>query len=297
MEPMHRFLREPLVHFLLLGAALFGVFRFTRPTSARAAPSTEIAFTLEDVTQLAQYFQAQWGRLPTSQEFSALLEGRVREEVLYREALAMGLDQNDEIVRRRMAQKMEFLSEDVAEATVPTDVELRAWYTAHAAQYAEPRRVSFRHLYFSPDRRGARAEADARRALPRIAGQPEATPLGVQLADPFMFQAYYRDQTIESMSREFGPAFARVVDTLPTGRWTGPVQSGLGWHLVFVDEAIPGAAASYEEVQQRVRADWLAEQKEAAWDKAYRDMRAKYTVLLPGVPDSAIPAAGKGSQP
>ncbi len=292
---MRRFLHEPLVHFLLAGLLLFGAFRLARPATARPA-STEIVFTLDEIAQMARLFQAQWGRLPTAAEFNALLEAEVREEVLYREALAIGLDKDDEIVRRRMAQKMEFLAEDVAEAHEPGDAELRAWFEAHAARFAEPRRVSFRHLYFSPDRRGARGQGDAARALARLAGQPEASPLAASLADPFMFQDYYRDQTSETLSREFGPGFARALDTLPEGRWTGPVESGLGWHLVFVDGVIPGHATTLEAVLPQARSAWLDEQKVVAWDSVYVAMRAKYAVLLPGVPDSVSAESGRSAQ-
>jgi hypothetical protein len=289
---MKRLLREPLFHFLLLGALLFAVYRSYSPDGEGGAGSTRIVLSLDDLVQQAQLFQAQWRRPPTAEEFSAMVENRVREEVLYREALATGLDADDEIVRRRMAQKMKFLAEDVAESYEPTEDSLRAWFERHASQFAEPKRLSFRHLYFSPDRRGVRAEPDARRALARVKGQPEATTLGEGLSDRFMFQEYYRDQTPETLRREFGPDFARTVDSLPVGSWQGPVQSGLGWHLIFVDASIPGRAADYANVKDEVRTAWLAEEKEVAWDKAYRKMRARYTVLLPAMPDSLPSAAG-----
>ncbi|MBP2647750.1 MAG: hypothetical protein H6Q77_1374 [Gemmatimonadetes bacterium] len=296
MVPMKRILHEPLLHFLLLGAILFGLFRFFQPADGRGASSRRIVLSLEDLMQPAQLFQAQWRRPPTADEFNSMVENRVREEVLYREALAMGLDVDDEIVRRRMAQKMEFLSEDVTESYEPSADTLRAWFARHADQFAEPQRLSFRHLYFSPDRRGPRTELDAQRALARISGQPEATPLGEALADPFMYQDYYRDQTEETLSREFGPGFAHAVEGLPSGSWQGPVQSGLGWHLVFVDASIPGRPAAYENVEAEVRTAWLAEQKKIGWEKAYKAMRAKYTVLIPDVP-AAAPAAATAPPP
>ena len=286
MVAMKRILHEPLLHFVLLGALLFGAFRVVGPASADPA-STRIVLTLDQLAQMVRLFQTQWGRPPTTAEFDAMLEAEVREEVLYREALAMGLDREDEIVRRRMAQKMEFLSEDVASAREPTDAELRAWFERNAGRFAEPRRVSFRHLYFSPDRRGPSARADAARALTRLAGQPEDSPLAATMADAFVFKEYYRDQTSESLRREFGTGFAVALDTLPEGRWTGPVESGLGWHLVYVDAVIPGRPAALEAVLPSVREAWLQEQKAVAWDSAYAAMRAKYTVFLPGVPDSA----------
>lgn len=292
MDIMKRLLHEPLVHFLLIGIALFVAFRMTGSSAGAGPSSTQIVLSMEELTQLAQIFQAQWQRPPTPAEFTLLVENRIREEVLYREALAMGLDKEDEIVRRRMAQKMQFLAEDVGDSYEPSPDSLRAWFTRHTDQFSEPKRLSFRHLYFSPDRRGPRAEAEAAAALSRLAGQPESTPLGTSLADPFMFQDYYRDQTVESLTREFGPDFAHTVDTLPVGSWLGPVHSGLGWHLVYVDGAIPGRPAAFENVEAEVRTAWLADQKDAAWDKAYKAMRAKYTIILPGIPDSIPPAPG-----
>ncbi len=125
----------------------------------------------------------------------------------------MGLDKDDEIVKRRMAQKMQFLAEDVAAAREPTSAELRAWYEKHSASFAQPPRVSFRHLYFSPDRRGARARDDAAQALAKLAGQPEDAKIAASLADPFMFQDHYRDRAPEFLGKEFGPQFARAVAT------------------------------------------------------------------------------------
>ena len=135
------------------------------------------------VRQLQMGFAAQWERQPTPEELSGLVENRVREEVLYREALAMGLDKDDDIVKRRMAQKMQFLAEDVANAHEPTTAELKAWFEKNGDKFALPGRVTFRHLYFSPDRRGQRAHDDAVKALAKIAGQPEDSKTAAALAD------------------------------------------------------------------------------------------------------------------
>src|SRR5262245_60196735 len=134
-----------------------------------------------------------------------------------------------------MAQKVQFLAEDVAAAREPTREELRRWFENHRDQFAFPPRLSFRHLYFSPDRRGARARNDAAAALTRVASQPEDAAIAASLGDPFMFQEYYRDRTPDSLGKEFGPAFAVAVAKLPPGSWEGPIESGFGWHLVFVD--------------------------------------------------------------
>ena len=282
---MKRILREPLIHFLLLGVLLFVVYRYVQPSSGTVQSSKQIQLSLDELTQLVRLFQSQWRREPTPEEFSRLVENKIQSEILYREALAMGLDKDDEIVKRRMAQKMQFLAEDVAAAREPSTAELKAWYEKNSERFAQPNRISFRHLYFSPDRRGESARTDAERALKKLAGQPQDSKLAKSLADPFMFQDYYRDRAPEFLGKEFGPQFAQAVEKLSSGSWQGPIESGFGWHLVFVDTIIPGRVPAFEEIEQDVKTAWLGEQKALAWAKAYKDMRAKYTVLLPAPPD------------
>jgi hypothetical protein len=149
-------------------------------------------------------------------------------------------------------------------------------------------------LYFSPDRRGARARDDAAQALARLAGQPVDAKGANVLADPFMFQEYYRDRAPEFLGKEMGPQFALAVAKLTPGSWQGPIESGFGWHLVFVDTVIPGRVPAFEEIEADVRTAWLGEQKALAWEKAYKEMRVKYTVLLPAPPDSAaVPSSSQ----
>jgi hypothetical protein len=181
---MKRLLREPLIHFLLIGAALFAVYQYLQPARGAAPSSKEIQLSLDELAQLAALFQSQWRRDPTPEEFGRMVEQKVQSEVLYREAMAMGLDKNDEIVKRRMAQKMQFLAEDVAAAREPTTDELKSWFEKNRANFAQPPRVNFRHLYFSPDRRGAHAREDAAKALAQLTGQPEDVNLREPLADP-----------------------------------------------------------------------------------------------------------------
>lgn len=279
-----RLLREPLVHFLMIGLVLFVVYGYVHRGRSGVEPSKQIVLTLDDLRQMDMYFVSQWQRQPTQEEFGAMVEDKVREEVLYREALAMGLDKDDTIVKRRMAQKMQFLAEDVAAAQEPTTAELKAWYEKNTDKFALPSRISFRHLYFSPDDRGQRAHDDAVKALERIAGQPEDSKLAASLADKFMFQDYYGDITPEQLAKEFGPQFAATVSNLKSGSWQGPIESGYGWHLVFVDTVIPGRIPAFEEIEPDVKTAWLGEQKQKAWQKAYEEMRAKYEVLLPAPP-------------
>src|SRR5262249_20014045 len=148
-----RCLREPLLQFLVLGGLLFAAYGALQPEGSEPS-DLRIVLTQGDLEQLQAVWVAKWQREPTAQEMQALIESRVSEEVLYREAIAMGLDQGDEIIRRRLAQKMDFLLGDMAAVTLPTNDELKAWYEQHADQFVQEGRLSFHHLYFSPDQRG-----------------------------------------------------------------------------------------------------------------------------------------------
>ncbi len=285
-SPMKRLFREPLLQFLLIGGVLFAAYRFVQPLSKPAAAANEIRLSPDDLTRMALLFQSQWKRQPTASELERLMESRIQMEILYREALGMGLDKDDEIVKRRMAQKMQFLAEDAAPQE-PTTAELKGWFRKNSDRFAMPTRVSFRHLYFSPDLRADRARDDALKALAKMADQPEDAALPATFADPFMFQEYYRDRGAEQLGKDFGPNFALEVANLPTGSWQGPVESGFGCHRVYVDAATAGRVPDFEEIEGEVKTAWLTEQKSLAWERAYKEMRGKYTVLLPKPPDGA----------
>lgn len=294
---LKRWLREPLVHFLLLGLALFAVYAYTHRGRGGVESSRQIVLSLDELQQIDTYFVSQWHRQPTPAEFQAMVEDKVREEVLYREALAQGLDKDDTIVKRRMAQKMQFIAEDVAAAHEPSTAELKAWFEKNTDKFALPSRYSFRHLYFSPDKRGKNARDDAAKALAKITGQREDSKLAVSSGDSFMFQDYYADRTPEAIAKEFGPPFAVAVEKLKPGSWQGPIESGYGWHLVFVDTVIPGRIPAFEEIEPDVKTAWLGKQKSTAWQKAYAELRAKYTVLLPAPPSKDATAKAPAAAP
>ena len=213
-----------------------------------------------------------------------LVDARVREEILYREALTLGLERGDAIVKRRLAQKMEFLAGDVSTLPDPTAAELRAWYANNAERFAEPGRRSFRHVYFSTDRRGTQARVDATRALRQLSGKPADAPAADNVGDAFMFQNQYADRSPEQIASIFGSAFAAAVDQVRSGSWQGPIESGLGWHLVFVLSVTPGRVPSYDEIEPQIKAAWLDEQRAAARQRAFEAMKAHYEIRLPEAP-------------
>jgi hypothetical protein len=279
---LQRWLREPLLHFLLIGLVIFVVYHALHPSSGQGDRLSRIELTVDDLRQLELAWAAKWQRPPSPGELQNLLAAKVREEILYREGLALGLDKDDTIVKRRLAQKVEFLSEDVSTIRDPGVQELKAWFEQNAARFALPSRVTFRHLYFSFDRRGGQSRNAATRALAKLTAQPADSPVAVNLADPFLYQGYYADRTPEYVANVFGTKFAQALFQLkPAASWQGPIESGFGWHLVWVDSLTSGRVPDFEEVEQEVKNELVMEQRAAARQRAFETMKSRYEIILP----------------
>lgn len=283
-----RWLREPLLHFALLGAALFWLADTLGEGRGDGSLET-ISLTAGDVEQLAAGFERTWQRPPTVQELEGLLEDRVREEVLYREALALGLDRDDTIVRRRMRQKMEFLSEDLA-AGEPSEAELESWLAANREAFRQEPRASFRQVYLSRDRRGDALRDDALRLLSALRaadGGPDAAAQG----DPLPLPADGDELSASEVSRLFGGAFSARLFELEPGRWEGPVESAYGLHLVFVRDRVAARDPELAEVRDAVAREWLADRRRRAREDFYRELRARYEVEI-ATPDAVATQGG-----
>lgn len=276
---MKRWLCEPLLHFVLIAAALFAIYHWLNPGAADLDTSRRIELTSDDIRQLDVSWRAQWQRAPTPEELRNLVEERVREEILYREAIALGFDRNDMIVKRRMAQKMEFLSDDVSDLREPSLEELKSWHAKNGAEFAVPARITFRHVYFSPDKRGAQAEEASRLALEKIGANSEAAQA---LGDRFMFQDFYADATPDQVATVFGTKFSEALSHLKAGAWNGPVESGLGWHLVWVETITPGRVPAFEEVELKdIKSQWVSAQRLETKRQLFIAMRERYEIVLP----------------
>jgi len=296
-----RWLREPVAHFLVAGVLIFGIYQLVNPSSGRSARTDQIVLTKDDLRQLVVMWLAQGRPLPTVEQMNALVEKRVREEILFREAVALGLDKNDEIVKRRLAQKMDFLAADLAALQDPDTAELRAWFAENGSRFRLPPRVSFRHLYFSFDR-GPGAQEVASAALAKIADMPAAEAAATAAADRFMLRDYYGERTPEQIAREFGPEFAEALFRLTAGTWQGPIRSGYGWHLVRVEAIEPGRLPAFEEIEADIKAAWLDQREHAIKETAFAAMRARYRVVVPPIeaadladlrpPQAALSATG-----
>jgi peptidyl-prolyl cis-trans isomerase C len=290
---VRRWLREPLLHFLIIGAALFIAYVALNRDPNDQKDRRRIVLTENDLSQMTLPTLAQGRPAPTIEQIRNLLEARIREEVLYREALAMGLDKDDIIVKRRMLQKMDFLAEDLSDLREPSREELQAWFKNNAQRFAYPPRISFHHLYFSFDKHGANTAGAAAAALKQIASKPANSPDTAALADPFMFRDYYADRSPDQVDSEFGGKFERSVFELKPGSWLGPLESGFGWHLVFVDSLTPGRVPEFAEVESEAKSEWIKDQRAEFKRKAYEAMKARYEIVLPT--ERAIEAATGGN--
>ena len=278
-----RLVSEPLLHFLVVGALLFGIYRVVSPAPDATIDTQKIVLTKDDMRQLAVTWLAQGRSLPTPAQMKILMEQKVTQEILFREAVALGLDRDDEIVKRRMAQKMDFLAADLATIDEPSAADLKAWFEHNSNRFVRPAHASFRHLYFSYDKRGQSSQSSAVAALALIADQSPDSAEAAAVADPFMFRSYYGDATPEQTAREFGPEFAKALFTLTPGSWQGPIQSGYGWHLVWVDSIEPGRVPAFEEVAPEVKSAWLDDRYREIKNAALEEMRSRYVVTLPSV--------------
>ncbi|MBX3485485.1 peptidylprolyl isomerase [Phenylobacterium sp.] len=271
---LSRVLREPLVHFLALGAVLFAGIAF-----ANHLKRPVVRIDAQEIEQLATYWELQSQRPPTRAELSALIQERVDEELLAREAIRLGLDRDDMIVRRRLAQKMAFASEDIAAIPEPDEKTLQAYYDAHRDRYATPGRVAMRHLFFSRDRTGATPQAAAAEALTRL----EAG--GTAPSDPSLLPLTYADVAEADLDRDYGPQFAAAVHGAAEGAWIGPVPSAYGLHLVRVERRLPPVIPPLAQVRDDVRAAWLAERRQEENGAFRASLRKRYKVEIAGLPE------------
>jgi hypothetical protein len=287
-DPVRRLLHEPLVHFFVLGAALFGLFALVgRPSGER---QERIVVTAGQIENLAATFARTWQRPPTPLELEALIDDHVRDEVYAREAAALGLERDDVVVRRRLRQKMEFLTEEAAESAPPTDEQLAAFLAARPDAYRIEPRLAFRQVYLSRDRRGDAVEADAPAALARLDAQGPDADVS-KLGDPLLLPDDVALSSRSDIARLFGEPFAaRLLEATP-GRWVGPIESGYGLHLVYVRRREDGRLPALDEVRDAVTRDWQLAHRKEALENAYSALRDRYAVTIERPSDTGDVAA------
>jgi len=288
-----KLIHEPLVHFLAIGAALFllsGLFGGSTATQS-GQNSYRIVVTPGQVEHLTAQFTRTWQRPPTETEVKGLIDEYVLDEISYREALALGLDRDDPTIRRRLRLKLETLNEDIAAAVPPSDEQLQEFLEKHPDSFRREPQVAFRQVFLNADRRGRKADEDARNLLTRLrAGGPDADLAG--LGDPLMMLSNDIPLSPDwEIRRLFGKEFATNVLELAPGRWEGPIRSGYGLHLVLVREKTPGRLPELSEVRAEVEREWLFARKKEMQEAIHKRLLERYTVVVERPPD----AGGKGS--
>jgi hypothetical protein len=264
---------------MFIGAAiylLYGVFAEPVPEET----DKTIVVSAGEIEWMQTAWQKRWNRPPTDAEFDGLIQQYIKETVLYREALTMGLNQHDQVIRRRLAQKLEFLAKDLVALTPPTDEELQTYFDAHQDRYQEPARYTFTQVFIDPDKRGDTTLDDAEAIKATLIAQGDAVEDPGALGDDFMLQNYYPEKDSLEIQKLFGSGFVESLVDLSPGQWHGPVLSGYGVHLVYVSSVSEPPPPVFAEVQERVVQDWTTDRSEELNEKFYANLRDRYTVVI-----------------
>jgi hypothetical protein len=273
---MKKILHEPLVHFLLLGVLVFAGFKLSAKTESDQPG--KIVVTQGQIQSLIAGFTRTWQRPPTTQELNGLIQEYIREEVCTREGVALGLDKDDTVIRRRLRQKVEFISESVAAEAQPTEAQLQTYFEQHTDKFRKDDELTFKQVYINPQRHNATAVRDAASLLAELEQRPEIDIS--QLGDSFLLGQDFQNVTTDDISKQFGDQFLSKLRELPVGSWEGPIESGYGLHLVQVTARNPGQAPPFNDVRESVQRDWANAQREEINEKFYQGLLKRYTVTI-----------------
>jgi len=279
MTFLSKILREPLVHFVIIGAAVFGLYALMAGGNPKDVRDT-IVVTEGRIEQLAQVFAKTWQRPPTREELRGLIDSYIKEEVYYREALKLGLDRDDTLIRRRMQQKMEFVTEPSDALLRADDAALQAFLDAHKADFRVEPRIAFDQIFLNPEKLGEAAIARAEQTLEILkASAPGEIPPDV--GDPTLLPARMPLSPLSGIASNFGATFAANLTDLPENEWAGPIKSPYGLHLVRVTKRVDGYDPKLAEVRDAVEQKWRTEKRDNFQEQAYDQLLAKYEVILP----------------
>jgi peptidyl-prolyl cis-trans isomerase C len=283
MSLLGRWLKEPLLHFVVLGAALFALYHAVAPQGR----SKRIVLPASAIRGLRQDYLRRTGALPTAAEETALIQRFIDDEVLYREALALGLDRGDIITRRRLVQKMEFLTEGMEPIPEPSDAELQDYLDLHMDRYAVPERVALIHVFARNDGHSEAVSARAAELRAQLLAGADPSSLG----DPFLRGREFRLSTERQLAGIFGDACAVRIMSLPEGSWSEPIRSSYGLHLVRVTAHQPAQRPALAEVRTALRRDWEEQQRADAKRTELARLREHYDIRIEGAEASAFAAA------
>ena len=277
--------REPLIHFFVLGLVVFGLYSYLGKEPEAVDDPFLVEVTSADIEWIRTMWSKRMGREPTVQEMRGAVNQMIREQVLSREAASLGLDEGDTVVRRRLAQKMDFLFQDLSNITEPTDGELRAYLDKKRGTYEIPAKMTFTHVYFSTDRRGEEEATDALLQLVNHLNTDKgAPPDAATLGDPFLLPSHFEDQTRADIQKTFGSQFTATIWNQQPRSWQGPVASGYGLHAVFVHQRSDTRLPDFNDIREKLKVDWIADRQRQAARDAYDKVRSRYRVLLEGMP-------------
>ena len=293
-EKLTQLAREPLIHFVLIGAGIYGAYALYGIPDEDFADNT-IVVDAGRIGAFISAWESRWNRPPTEQELNGLINQFIREDILYREAVVMGLDKDDPITRRRLAQKLEFLTKDIAGLKEPEEGELERYFEENKDKYQSPNLITFSHVFLDPDKRGDATLDDANALLTELQaiGPPDSTIK--DKGDRFMLQNYYPQKTELDIRKSFGTGFATSVMQLEAGQWHGPVLSGYGTHLVYVDVLEIAPLPVFEEVQTKVMQNWLADQQEQFNKAFFESLKSRYEIVIEEVPLEPDKSSGSDS--
>ncbi len=298
LKGLIHWLKEPLVHFLAIGALIFLVFHLW---GGGGPGSKVIVITPGQIDAIVARFSRTWLRPPTDQELKGLIDDAVHEEMAAREAMAMGLDRDDTIIRRRLRQKLEFLAEDAINATPPTDTELQTWLDQNPDAFRSDPQVSYRQVYLNPEKRGATVRTEAEQLLVQLRSQGPDIATD-QLGDASMLPAERPLEPLHRVARSFGREFAEELLKAEPGQWAGPLESAYGLHLVLVREKVDGNLPPLGEIRSIVEREFHAERRKRELKKMYQKMLQSYRVTVEkraevqGTAEAATGAGQGGSE-
>jgi len=277
--------RQPLVHFVVIGALLAGALHWMTDDEP-AEDATTIRISATDVARLDAGWRARWNRAPMPAELDGLIQAQVREIALHREAVNMGLDRDEPVIRRVLGQKLERIASNLIEMSLaPTDQDLEQYYAEHGERYRPPSLITFTTVFIDPDLRGDRTLDDAAEILAELQSRERPTGGIEAFGDPFMLQRYYPEKEEQRIASLFGREFARSVFELETGRWHGPVLSGYGTHLVHVEALTEFPIPPLDEVRESVTQDWVEDNRREITESYFADLLARYDVVIEGQSD------------
>ena len=282
-------LREPLLQFLVLGAALFGLFHLVERD--KADTPTKIVISSARIANLADGFARTWQRPPGQEELQGLVDDYIRDEVFYREGRAAGLDRDDVIIRRRVRQKMEFFAED--SALEPTEQQLADYLASNPERFKTEDRVTFRQIFLSATGRAGTIDNDSKRVANVLAGS-DATMETTALGDPFLLGEDFHAVSQSDAAGIFGDGFSKRIATFEKGRWQGPIPSSFGQHFVYISERTPGSVPPLDTVREAVSREWSNARRLEAEQKLYASLRERYEIVIEAPPaKSAQAEAGR----